>query len=217
VVEPAGAPAAAAASEEWLASDHDWEGDEVDFPIADYDDLTAGQILPLLPQLYADEIDVVEDRERRTKSRPEILGKLAELRAAHAGGEAWSEGFPIEDYESLGAAQILPLLPELDKVELAAVRSREESLSRRKSVLDEIARLSGVPVAAAASAATRQARKPAVAKAPAKKAAPPAKKAAPAKAPAKKAAPVKKAPTKAPAKKAAPAKAPAKKATKKAR
>src|SRR5690606_38991173 len=74
------APAPAAESGEWLAGDQDawaaddavegddWDG-EVDFPIADYDTLTTGQILPLLPQLYADEIDVVEERERATKGR----------------------------------------------------------------------------------------------------------------------------------------------------
>jgi hypothetical protein len=53
---------------------------EIDFPIADYDDLTASQLLPLLPQLYADEIEVVEARERATHARPELLERLAELR-----------------------------------------------------------------------------------------------------------------------------------------
>ena len=54
----------------------------LDFPIADYDDLTAGQILPLLPQLYTDEIGIVEARERATKARPEILDRLGKLRPA---------------------------------------------------------------------------------------------------------------------------------------
>ncbi|MEO7428130.1 MAG: hypothetical protein ABIY48_01985, partial [Acidimicrobiales bacterium] len=66
------APFAAAAETggEWLASDQDAfeadadaqesdDGEEVDFPIADYDTLSVGQILPLLPQLYSDEIEVV--------------------------------------------------------------------------------------------------------------------------------------------------------------
>src|SRR3954468_10589685 len=48
VAAPAAPVAAAVDGEpdgEWLASEHDWEGEEVDFPIADYDDLTPGQIL----------------------------------------------------------------------------------------------------------------------------------------------------------------------------
>jgi hypothetical protein len=180
---------------EWLAAEQDawpatdtWEeGEEVEFPIADYDTLTVGQILPLLPQLYADEIDVVEERERLTKARPQVLAQLAELRGASAAAEVadplatytepaatttWDDEddwFPIEDYESLSAAQIRPLLSELDPEELALVRTREVSLGRRRSLLDEIDRQLGVTPAAA----------PATAKAPAKRA-PAAKKSTPA-------------------------------------
>jgi hypothetical protein len=56
------------------------EDDEDFFPIADYDDLRVNEILPLLPELYADEIDVVEEKERSGKSRATILNRLAELR-----------------------------------------------------------------------------------------------------------------------------------------
>ncbi len=227
--EASTAGAGASGDGEWLASDQDgWsadDGEEVDFPIADYDDLTVGQILPLLPQLYADEIDVVADRERSTKARSAVLGKLEELRLASASGSTggsaaadpvadWrdtdDQWFPIDDYESLSAVQIRPLLAELDAEELALVRDRELGLGRRRSLLDEIDRRLGAPAGAKKAAPAR--------KAPAKKAAParkaPAKKAAPArKAPAKKAAPARKAPAKkAPAKKAPAKKAPAKKA-----
>lgn len=236
---------------EWLAADQDPDDsddaaadDEVDFPIADYDSLSVGQILPLLPQLYSDEIDVVEERERATKARPQVLATLAELRDAttaadplatytESSPDGWDDEdwFPIEDYESLSAAQILPLLPELDDEELALVRTRELSLGRRRSLLDAIDRKLGV--VAAPRAAKRSA--PAKQSAPAKKA-PPVKKvaavkkaatkvasttkAAPAKKPAaaKKATPAKRAtPTQkaVPAKRAMPAKkaAPAKRAT----
>jgi hypothetical protein len=121
------------------------------FPIADYDDLTAGQILPLLPQLYTDEIGVVEARERATKARPEILDRLAELRgdppvaaatataaAPALGGE--DDWFPIEDYESLTVAQIRPLLRELDGEELILVRDREMALGQRRTLLADIDR-----------------------------------------------------------------------------
>ena len=232
-VEPTSAEATD--DREWLAADWE-EGDQVDFPIADYDDLTAGQILPLLPQLYADEVEVVEARERSTKSRPEILDRLAELRgdapAAAAAAPAvaptdassappapgaWKyaddedDWFPIEDYESLSAAQIRPLLGELDPEELGLVRTRELGLGRRRSLLDDIDRRLGTTSDAAP--APSKARAPAKKVAPAtkkpargtRKAAAPARKAAPAKrAPAKKAAA---APTKAgPAKRAAPTK-----------
>jgi hypothetical protein len=231
---------------EWLASEQEswpaadsgdtWEeGDEVEFPIADYDSLTVGQILPLLPQLYADEIDVVEERERLTKARPQVLAKLAELRDAasstaspdplasytEAPAPAWDDEddwFPIEDYESLSAAQIRPLLPELDADELTLVRTREMSLGRRRSLLDEIDRRLGAPAAAEAAPAPTASKATTTRKAPAKKA--PATKAPAKKAPAKKATTAKKAPAKkattakkATAKKAPAKKAPAKKAT----
>jgi len=225
--EPEPVPAGGGGSE-WSASKDEWssdeswdEGGEVDFPIADYDELTVAQILPLLPQLYADEIGIVEARERSTKARPTILEKLAQLRGdepAAAGTSAKptappsaaDEWFPIEDYESLSAAQIRPLLGELDDDELALVRTRELSLGRRPSVLYEIDRRLGAP---AAKSSTRKApaKKSTAKKTAATKSASAAKKATPAKkAPTKKAAPAKKAAAKkaAPAKKAA---APAKK------
>jgi hypothetical protein len=193
------APAAAESGDEWLASDLDtwsaddeWqEGDEVEFPIADYDTLTSSQILPLLPQLYADEIPVIEARERATKARPEILEKLDDLRdtatviepladddrepdeepasepagvdplasytepASDTGSWDDDDWFPIEDYESLSAAQIRPLLPELDAEELAMVRDKESELGRRRSLLDEIDRL--LPAAAGAPPPARSA------------------------------------------------------------
>ncbi|MFZ6005963.1 MAG: hypothetical protein ACOYXM_18740, partial [Actinomycetota bacterium] len=181
------APEPAPVEGEWLASEQDdwpaeddaWEeGDEVEFPIADYDTLSVGQILPLLPQLYTDEIDVVEQRERDTKARPQVLAKLAELRDAPestdplasytespaVGGWEEEEWFPIEDYESLSAAQIMPLLPELDDEELTLVRTRELSLGRRRSLLDEIDRRLGI---AAAPATTRKASPPKAASKPA--------------------------------------------------
>jgi hypothetical protein len=54
--------------------------DEVLFPIADYDDLTTDEVLGLLPQLYSDELDVVEERERQGAARPLVLARLALLR-----------------------------------------------------------------------------------------------------------------------------------------
>lgn len=74
-------PVPAPTSDDW-ADDADWETDDafVDFPIADYDDLTVAEILPLLPQLYSDELDVVHERERSSKNRASILAELDRLK-----------------------------------------------------------------------------------------------------------------------------------------
>jgi membrane protein implicated in regulation of membrane protease activity len=56
----------------------DW-GDEVIFPIEDYDDLRVGEILPLLPELEPDELEEVRDRESAGKNRSTILNRIDEL------------------------------------------------------------------------------------------------------------------------------------------
>jgi hypothetical protein len=74
--------------------------DDEMFPIADYDDLTVGEIMPLLPKLYADEIDVVIAREESGKSRRQIVARLEELRDSMEGApddltaEEWAEQRP---------------------------------------------------------------------------------------------------------------------------
>jgi hypothetical protein len=206
-------PAPEAQGDEWLAADQeweqpaaDWDEGEVEFPIADYDELTVDEILPLLPQLYTDELDVVEQREASGQNRAEIVGELQRLRTAAGGdGDAAADDddddafFPIEDYDELSIREVIGLLPELDDDELAEVRAHEAGNKKRRAILQDIDGRIAPP-----------ARRPAPAK---KKAAAPAKQAAPAKraaAPAKKAAPAKR--TAAPAKKATAKKAPAKKA-----
>jgi hypothetical protein len=47
-----------------------------DFPIAEYDDLRIDEILPLLPELEADEIEVVRTREQAGANRAFILRRL---------------------------------------------------------------------------------------------------------------------------------------------
>ena len=68
------APVAAAA---WADDDEseDW-GDEIMFPIEDYDDLRVAEILPLLAQLESDELQEVRDREVSGKSRNTILDRI---------------------------------------------------------------------------------------------------------------------------------------------
>ena len=250
---------------------------DVAFPIEDYDKLKVGEIIPLLPELDLDELDVVREHEVGGKNRATIVKRIDELideleaeeeaataaaapvataegpatqavEAVGAGAGAGAGGalltpsgrpVPIENYESLSVAQILPLLPELDDDELEDVAEYEEANKNRPTILRRIDEIfetgEGAPAAAAAPAAEKAApakkaaatkkaaaaKKTPAKKAAASKAAAPAKKAATKKAaaPAKKAAaPAKKAATKGTAaKKAAPAKkaaAPAKKATK---
>ena len=200
-----------AADQEWEEPAADWEDGEIEFPIADYDELTVDEILPLLPQLYTDELDVVEHREASGQNRAAIVGELQRLRAAAVGDEVDDEEpyFPIEDYDELSIREIVELLPELDDQELVDVRAHEAGSKKRRAILQAIdARL-------APSTTRRPAKKAAPAKraaAPAKKkAVAPVKKAPPAK---RAAAPVKRAAAPAKKKAAAPAKkAPAKKAT----
>ena len=147
-----------------------------------------------------------------------IDATVAEEAAAAGGADA---GLPIEDYDSLSVAKILPLLPELDDDELEDVAAYEETHRNRKEIIARIDEIfetgEGAPGAAPAPAKKAPAKKAPAKKAPAKKA--PAKKAAAAsakKTSAKKAsAPAKKAPAKkaaAPAKKAPAKKTAAKKA-----
>lgn len=231
--DTAAVPVAAVAEDtEWMASDAEWEDDASLFPIADYDDLTVAEILPLLPQLYSDELGVVAARERAGRNRSTILARLDDLAASGTMADAPAaaappapladfvhdddddaEFFPIADYDTLTVGQIVPLLPQLEADELEDVRVRELSGAARSSLLAEIDRaMGGTPAPAPAPA-----RKTAARKAPAKKAAP-AKEAAPVTkaASTKKAAPARKTAaktaTKAPAKAAA--KAPARKVSK---
>lgn len=167
------AATAAPAAEEWAATgsgDGAWADDEF-FPIADYDELTVQEILPLLPQLYPEEIPVVEQRERATKSRAVILDTLADLRsevpaapaAAPLAEESWAPPaeeepvaepapqvpeeayedlpFPIEDYDELSAPAIVGVLDQLEPDELAEVRAHEAAHASRGVVLDAIDRL----------------------------------------------------------------------------
>ncbi len=134
--EPAPVPAVDDGSI-WAAPQDEVEGApqvEVEpFPIADYDDLAAEQILPLVPRLWPEEIPVVAERERSTKARPAVLDALAE-----AVGDP-SLAFPIAEYESLDTEQITRLLARLDEADLATVQAAERSGPARVGVLVAVA------------------------------------------------------------------------------
>jgi hypothetical protein len=223
VAVPTAAPAGAEADGggEWLAADQDWDepagewDDEVEFPIADYDELTEDEILPLLPELYEDEIAVVAGRERATKNRAAILLALEDLQGADEGDAAVetsaADELPIEAYDELSVSEIVGVLGQLDDAELGDVRAYEESNRNRNTIIANIDRRLGRTDAPRRAVSARKA--PAAKKAPAKAA--PVRKAAAKKAPARKAGATTKAPparAAAPTPKAPPVKAPAKKA-----
>jgi hypothetical protein len=59
------------------AFDEDLDDDV--FPIADYDELKVGEIMPLLPELDDDELDMVRDREERGQARGMIISRIDRL------------------------------------------------------------------------------------------------------------------------------------------
>jgi hypothetical protein len=174
------------------AGAHVPEYDDLEFPIADYDELRVGEILPLLEELEPDEIEVVRERELAGRNRGVVLRKLDELTgpvgAPPAGSapsgrrpevpvangtrqrpavpppvdDAYDEGyegvdeeyddggrddgpvaFPIADYDDLRLTEVLPLLPQLEPVELELVRQRELQGERRATLLNRIDALIG--------------------------------------------------------------------------
>jgi hypothetical protein len=216
--EPVLVGAGAGAGSEYAPSESD--GD-YDFPIAEYDELRVAEILPLLPELDAEELRTVRAREESGKARATILARIDDLAvsapaafapaAAPASSGTATATLPIAGYDDLKVAEILPRIRRLNADELEDVAGYEESHGNRQTILNLIdSRLEALEGRAPAPAAKKAPAKKAAAtttkakKAPAKKAAAKATK-APAKAAAK--APAKKAATKA-------AKAPAKAATK---
>ena len=159
----------------------EYEDRDDGFPIADYDDLKVGEIVPLLPELDDDELDVVREREESGRARATILGRIDELLAesdADLDDEPAPDGdiddvFPIADYDDLKVGEIVPLLPELDDDELDVVREREAAGRARASILAKIDELLGeefVPPAPVKATVKAPARKTPAKKAPAKKA-----------------------------------------------
>ncbi|MGQ0616341.1 MAG: hypothetical protein ACT4PW_05040 [Acidimicrobiia bacterium] len=120
------------------------EDDGPVFPISDYDELVPGEILPLVPQLYPDELDTVEARERAGQGRADVLEALAAARLQfdENGG---SVDAPIEGYDAMSVHEVVLALPELDDAQLADVRQYEAANRARSGVLFAIARrLSGM-------------------------------------------------------------------------
>jgi len=67
----------------WDVGEEEWEGagGEV-FPIADYDELKVSEIVPLLPELDPDELELVRERELRSANRATIVSRIDALLGA---------------------------------------------------------------------------------------------------------------------------------------
>ena len=179
VVAPAPAPAPSSIS---LLDDDD---DAAFFPIADYDDLSVSQIVPLLPQLEADELEDVRAREQAGANRKTLLTEIDRHLSGDTDGAAWSgddepsdrDTLPIAGYDELNVADIRPQLGGLSPSELAQVLEYEQARDNRKTIVSDItSRLESTPEATPAPAKRSASKKSAPRKAAAKKTA--AKKAA---------------------------------------
>jgi len=69
-------PAEAEAEEE---AEEEIAGEDELFPIAEYDDLKAAEVVSLLPELDDDELEEVRDRESRGASRATVLNRIDQL------------------------------------------------------------------------------------------------------------------------------------------
>ena len=93
-----GAAAASSGGGDWDSSDRSWDawrdegeaeeepeeeeeeaGDEGIFPIADYDDLKAAEVVSLLPELDDDELEDVRDREESGANRATVINRIDQL------------------------------------------------------------------------------------------------------------------------------------------
>lgn len=189
-VEPAATRSTPAVSVAALPEDDGY------FPIEEYDDLKASEILPLLPELDDDELAMVRDREQASAARPSILRRIEALLVT----ESTAGAPPVADDEPEPAP--VPDVP--------AARAAKKTGTRRASAT------APGPVETAAppvkKTAPRRKAAPVPAAPPAKKATV-TKKAAPAKTAAKKSAPTSAVPSASATKKAAAAGGPTAKKT----
>ena len=108
--EPAGASMSDSTDDAW-ADDTDWEVDDLQFPIADYDELSVAEIMPLLPQLYSDELDVVYEREQNGKNRATILARLEKLKETGTEADAEEAQAAGDDATEIVEAPEAPPVP----------------------------------------------------------------------------------------------------------
>jgi hypothetical protein len=228
----AGGPAPVAASA-WADADEGFglPDVDVDFPIADYEDLKMAELLPLLDELDADELEVVAEHEERGANRKTVMTRItyrltalegapmAELveRPAAPRGPARKKAPAAAKTTapSRPAKKTAPKAAPARKVAPRTATAKKAAPVSRAAPVKTVAKKATAATAGTAVAGRRAAKKTARAAAPARTAVAPARKSPPARKaaapparkaaapPARKAAPTRKAV--APAPKAAPA------------
>jgi ferritin-like metal-binding protein YciE len=100
---------------------------ERDLAIADYDELTAAEVVERLPELSQVELAKVDAYERRERNRTTVLSRIGSLR----GSEPWP------GYDEMSVEQIRPRLREADEQTAERVRAYERAHKGRSTVLEQ--------------------------------------------------------------------------------
>ncbi len=100
-------------------------------PIPGYDHMKSDDVVKHLRDLSQVQLEAVEEYERAHQDRPPVLDKLRYMRSPE----------PIEGYDKLDADQVAKKLDGADAQRVKAVRDYERKFQKRRSVLDETARL----------------------------------------------------------------------------
>ncbi len=136
--------------------------DERPFPIGNYSELRASQIVFLLSDLDADQLAQVREHESTEKGRVSILRRIDLLLGPLPGQGQTPQmphsAFPIPYYERLRASDIVSRLSTLTLDQLGEVEQRERDQSGRATVLRRIARLRAASATAGAPASLADTR-----------------------------------------------------------
>jgi len=100
-------------------------------PIPGYDQLADKEIADKLSQLRQVDLAAIEAYERAHDARPVVLDKLRYMRCSE----------PLPGYDALTPEQIATALASADAQTVKAVRDYERKFQRRRSVLEESARV----------------------------------------------------------------------------
>ena len=101
------------------------------FPIPSYDQLKDKEISDQLSQLSQVDLALIETYERENANRPAVLEKLRYMRGSE----------PLPGYDDLTPDEIAAALAGANAKTVRAVRDYERKFGRRRSVLDEAARV----------------------------------------------------------------------------
>ncbi|HEX2062855.1 MAG TPA: hypothetical protein VHE80_00375 [Acidimicrobiales bacterium] len=113
------------------------------FPIEGYDTMRVREVLPVLEDLDAEDLEVVRRHEVEGKNRTTVVRRadalLADLRAQR--GVEEEEAVPIDDYDRMRVRDILPILDHLDPDDLELARRYETDTKNRPTIVRRIDQL----------------------------------------------------------------------------